>query len=469
MRLTKIVASISDLRCDVDFIRSLYLAGMNVARINTAHLTPETALMVISNIRKVSNKIAILIDTKGPEIRTSKLETPLTVKKGDVLNISGHFTSPQGNNLPVSYDRLHEVLVVGNRILIDDGDIELTVTAIDEYLVCRVENDGIIKNNKSINIPGVTIELPSVTEKDKQFIEFAIENNLDFIAHSFVRNRQDVLEVQRILDQHNSPIKIIAKIENLDGVNNINQILDYAYGIMIARGDLGIEIAAEKLPGIQRNLIKKAVERKKPVIVATQMLHTMIDHPRPTRAEVNDIANAVFSRTDALMLSGETAYGKYPVEAVKTMARIAEETELSYDNRNDVIFPPVENEIQAYLAEAAIKASNELPVKAIIATTTTGRTARYLAAFRGLVPVYAKCHSMHVVRQLALSYGIIPSFLEIKKNKFKIEKAAITSLINNNSIIRDDLIIYVGGRFGEDAGASFMEISTVDKFRIEPS
>lgn len=468
MRLTKIVASISDLRCDPEFIRRLYDAGMNVARINTAHITPETALNVINNIRKVSNKIGILIDTKGPEIRTTRLDAPMTVKKGDTVLVSGNFTCPEGNRLLVTYDRLQDILEPGNRILIDDGDIELTVAAREECLVCVVENDGVIKNNKSINLPGISVELPSVTEKDKLFIEFAVEHGLDFIAHSFVRNMDDVLEVQKILDKHGSNIRIIAKIENLDGVNNIQEILDHAYGIMIARGDLGIEIAAEKLPGIQRNLIKKAIERKKPVIVATQMLHTMIDHPRPTRAEVNDIANAVFSRTDALMLSGETAYGKYPEEAVRTMARIAEETEQSYDNRNDITLPPVENEIQAYLAEAAIKASGELPAKAIIATTTTGRTSRYLAAYRGRVPVYAKCHSMEVVRQMALSYGVFPSYLEIKKNKFKIEKAAISSLLNNHSISKDDLIIYVGGRFGEDAGASFMEISTVDKFRVEP-
>jgi len=469
MRLTKIVASISDIRCDVDFIRKLYRAGMNVARINTAHITTESATTVINNIRKVSNKIAILIDTKGPEIRTTQLEKPMTVSKGDLLYLSGDFACSEENRLLVSYDRLQDMLVQGNRILIDDGDIELTVIEKQNCLVCRVENDGVIKNNKSINIPGVSFELPSVTAKDRKFIEFAIENGLDFIAHSFVRNRHDVLEVQEIIDKYKSPIKIIAKIENLDGVSNIDDILDHAYGIMIARGDLGIEIAAEKLPGIQRNLIKKAIERKKPVIVATQMLHTMIDHPRPTRAEVNDIANAVFSRTDALMLSGETAYGKYPEEAVRTMARIAKETESSYDNRNDIILPPVENEIQAYLAESAIKASYELPAKAIIATTTTGRTSRYLASFRGTVPVFAKCHSMHVVRQMALSYGVFPSFLEIKKNKFKIEKAAISSLITSNALSKDDLIIYVGGRFGEDAGASFMEISTVDKFRAEPS
>lgn len=468
MRLTKIVASISDLKCDVEFIQQLFEAGMNVARINTAHITTESALIVINNIRKVSNKIAILIDTKGPEVRTQQVSEPIVVKKGDLLQVSGQFKKSEGNQLLVSYPRIHEMLVPGNRILIDDGDIELTVISNQSHLECRVENDGIIKNNKSLNVPGVTFELPSVTEKDRQFILFAIEQKLDFIAHSFVRNKKDVLEVQQILDAHNSPIKIIAKIENLDGVNNIDEILDKAYGIMIARGDLGIEIAAEKLPGIQRNLIRKAVERMRPVIVATQMLHSMIEHPRPTRAEVSDIANAVFSRTDALMLSGETAYGKYPVEAVRTMARIARETEISDDNRNDITKPPLKNDIQAYLAEAAIKASNELPVSSIIATTTTGKTSRYLASFRGSCPVFAKCHSMRVVREMALSYGVFPSFLEIKKNKFKIEKAAISSLLASNSIDRDDLIIYVGGRFGDDAGASFIEISTVDKFKVEP-
>lgn len=468
MRLTKIVASISDLRCDIDFIKSMMNAGMNVARINTAHISTESARLIVNNIRKVSNKIAILIDTKGPEIRTTGLENPMPVAKGDLIHVSGNREHAGDNCLQVSYDRLQEMLVVGNRILIDDGDIELTVVEKSSDLVCRVENDGIIKNNKSINIPGVSVELPSITERDSLFIKFAVENDLDFIAHSFVRNKNDIMEVQKILDCYNSPIKIIAKIENLDGVNNIDEILDHAYGIMIARGDLGIEVASEKLPAIQRNLIKKAIAKKKPVIVATQMLHTMIEHPRPTRAEVNDIANAVFSRTDALMLSGETAYGKYPEEAVKTMARIAEETEMSYETRNDAILPPVKNEIPAYLAEAAIVASTELPVKLIVATTTTGRTTRYLAAYRGTIPVIAKCHSMRVVREMALSFGIFPSYIEMKKNKFKIEKSAISSLIKSDLVQPEDLIIYVGGRFGEDAGASFIEISTVDKFKAEP-
>lgn len=467
MRLTKIVASISDLRCDVDFIKSLVSAGMNVARINTAHISTDSGQLIVNNIRKVSNKIALLIDTKGPEIRTHKLDQDLVVKEGDQICVSGKFQRSEGNQLLVNYENLQDELGPGNKILIDDGDIELTVVEKGECLVCRVENEGVIKNNKSVNLPGISITLPSISEKDRQFILFAIENDLDFIAHSFVRNKDDVIAVQKILEERNSPIKIIAKIENLDGVNNIDEILDHAYGIMIARGDLGIEIPAEKLPSVQRNLIQKAVQRKKPVIVATQMLHSMIEHPRPTRAEVNDVANAVFSRTDAIMLSGETAYGKYPAEAIRMMARIAEEIEASHDKRNDITIPPVENEIPAYLAEAAIKASLELPAKAIVATTTTGRTSRYLAAYRGERPVFAKCHSMHVVREMALSYGVFPSYLEIKKNKFKIEKAAITSLINSGNLEKDDLIIYVGGRFGEDAGATFMEISTVSNFKVD--
>ncbi len=467
MRLTKIVATVSDRKCDVGFLKMLADAGMNVARLNTAHITEESAGQVIGNIRKVSNKIAILIDTKGPEIRTTGVDPEMKVKQGDLIRVSGHFSCSGERSLAVNYEFLQDNLEPGHKILIDDGEIELTVMEKGECLLCKVENDGTIKNNKSINLPGVAIQLPSVTGKDRRFIRFAAENDIDFIAHSFVRNKEDVLEVQHLLDEVGSQIKIIAKIEDAEGVRNIDEILDHAYGIMIARGDLGIEIPAEKLPNIQRMLIRKAVERKKPVIVATQMLHSMIEHPRPTRAEVNDVAHAVFSRTDAIMLSGETAYGKYPEEAIKTMSRIAEEIETSQDQRNDITLPPVENEIQAYFAEAAIRASNELPVKAIVATTTTGRTSRYLAAYRGDKPVYAKCHSMRVVREMALSYGVIPSYLEMKKNKFKIEKAAISSLLKSGNLELDDLIVYVGGRFGENAGASFMEISTLEKFKVD--
>ena len=460
MRLTKIVATISDQRCDVDFIKSLYEAGMNVARINTAHISKESGTKVIENIRSVSSDIAILIDTKGPEIRTINLASNLEVKEGDLITISGENITSKAHQLHVSYPDFAKGIPIGSKILIDDGDIALEVKEKKEdYLSCLVLNDGIIKNKKSINVPGVTINLPSLSIKDKDFILFAIENDLDFIAHSFVRNKEDVLSVREILDQHSSTIEIISKIEDLDGVNNIDEILEYSNGIMVARGDLGIEIPAEKIPGIQRLLIRKAVQQKKPVIIATQMLHSMIEHPRPTRAEVSDVANAIYSRTDAIMLSGETANGKYPVEAIQTMDRIALESEKGKDKRNDFTIPAIHNEIPTYLAQSAIRAAKELHPKAIVTTTTTGRTSRYLAAYRSDVPVFTKCHSMYVVRQMALSYGIFPTYLPIKKNKFRIEKAAVKSLLEDGSFKKEDLIIYVGGRFGEDCGATFLEIS----------
>ncbi|MBN2634857.1 MAG: pyruvate kinase [Prolixibacteraceae bacterium] len=463
MRQTKIVATISDQRCDIPFVESLFKAGMNVARINTAHISQEGGKKLIQNIRTVSPKIAIMIDTKGPEIRTAKTQKETIVEQGQEVTFSCEMDAVKVGleNICVSYKNFVHDLNEGDNILIDDGDIKVVVIKkYPKYLHCRVENSGTIKNNKSINIPGIKIKLPSISDKDKEFIAFAIENDLDFIAHSFVRNRKDVQEVQKILDSAGSQIKIIAKIENLEGVNNITEILEEAYGIMVARGDLGIEIPAEQIPTVQRNLIRKAILQKKPVIVATQMLHSMIEHPRPTRAEVSDVAGAIYSRTDAIMLSGETAYGKYPVEAIQTMVRIAKEVEPDRDKRYDVIIPPVNNEIPAYLAHSAIRASKELDNCMVITSTTTGKTARYMAAYRSFTPVYAKCHSHRVVRELALSFGIFPSYLPMKKNKMQIQKAAVLSLLEDKEIKDEDLLIYVGGRFGDEAGASFIEVST---------
>lgn len=469
MRQTKIVATISDIRCDKDFIEALYKAGMNVARINTAHITPEGGKTLIENIRSVSDSIALLIDTKGPEIRTCKTQNEVEVTEGQEILFSHKKVNSNKITVCVNYDKFITDLNEGNSILIDDGDIKVTVIKkYHGYLLCRVENSGTIKNNKSINVPGIEIQLPSISEKDKEFISFAVQNNLDFIAHSFVRNKKDIQEVQKLLDEHNSSIKIIAKIENLEGVNNIDEILEEAYGIMVARGDLGIELPEEQIPTVQRNLIRKAILQKKPVIIATQMLHSMIEHPRPTRAEVSDIASAIYSRTDAIMLSGETAYGKYPVEAIETMVRIAKEVEPDREHYN-VIIPPVKNEIPAYLAHSAIRAANELNDCSIITSTTTGKSARYLASYRSNIPVYAKCHSENVVRELALSFGVFPSFLETKKNRLLIQKAAIKSLLDDNTVEMDDLVVYLGGRFGEDSGASFIEVSTVDKIFMNPN
>lgn len=468
MRQTKIVATISDKRCDVAFIRDLHNAGMNVARLNTAHITKESGKMMIDNIREVSDKIAILVDTKGPEIRTCQTLSDTELQEGENVTFSFSTETRDGmKNICVNYKGFVNDLKVGDRILIDDGEIGFKVEKkYHAYLECKVENSGVVKKRKSINVPGVEIKLPSLTARDIEFIEFAVENELEFIAHSFVRNKEDVKDVQDVLDKYNSPIKIIAKIENLEGVENIDEILENAYGIMVARGDLGIELPEEKIPAVQRTLVRRAIFHQKPVIIATQMLHSMIENPRPTRAEVSDVASAIYIGTDAIMLSGETAYGKYPVEAVKVMDSIAREVEPDRDKRELIL--PAKADIPAYLAQSAVRSARELKPDAIVTSSTTGKTGRYLAAYRPLFPIHVKCHSHRVVREMALSFGIHPSFLETKKNKVKIQKAAIEQLVNDGVLNMDDLVIYIGGRFGEDAGASFIEISTADKLFLKP-
>ena len=464
MKHTKIVATISDQRCEAEFIRQLYEAGMNVVRLNTAHITIESAENMIRQVRSVSDQIAILVDTKGPEIRTIGIETPIKVELGSLIRVKGGTGISTSDEFFVNYGNFHHEIPVGNQILIDDGDIALEIVErTDDALICRALNPGEIKNKKSINTPGISIKLPSLSKKDIEFIEFSAQQEIDFIAHSFVRNKADVLAVQQILDRVNSKAKIIAKIENTDGVENIDEILDVAYGIMVARGDLGIEIQAEKIPTIQRKLIKKCVERKKPVIIATQMLHSMISNPRPTRAEVSDVATAIYERTDAIMLSGETAYGQYPVEAVKVMTKIALEIEASKDRRNDLPVPRLDNEVSAFLAEAAVVAANELKLSAIVTDTLTGKIARYIAAFRGNMPVFAKCHNGRVKRELALSYGVFASEIKSKKNKHKLIETALLDLVEKNLITEKDTVVYVGGNFGVGGGTSFIEIASVER------
>ena len=416
-KYTKIVATVSDKRCDVPFIQALYDNGLNVVRMNSAHLDADGFSKIITNVRAVSNKIAILMDTKGPEMRTTAIanDEKITFTAGNLIKVVGNpaqLTSAEC--IAISYPKFVHDLSVGSLLLIDDGELEFKVLEKHEdYLICESQNEGELGSRKSVNVPGVRINLPALTERDKTNIQYAIDHKIDFIAHSFVRNKQDILDIQEILDRHNSPIKIIAKIENQEGVDNIDEILEVAYGVMVARGDLGIEIPQEKIPGIQRILIKKCVLAKKPVIVATQMLHSMIKNPRPTRAEVTDIANAIYYRTDALMLSGETAYGKYPVEAIATMSKIAEEAEKTKLSDNDirVVISGNDLDVTSFLAKQAVKASVKLNVGAIITDSYSGRTARYLAAYRGKHPVFAICYNENVMRQLALSYGIFPMFL----------------------------------------------------------
>ena len=465
MKQTKIVASISDRRCDEQFIKQLFDAGMNVVRMNTAHATPEGIREIINNTRKVSKHIAILIDTKGPEIRTTGCEAPINYKTGDVVKIFGRpEMDTEHDIINLSYNNFAQDIHIDDQILFDDGAIAMKVIGINgPAVIAQVQNDGVLGSKKSVNVPGVHIDLPALTEKDKKNILLAIDEDIDFIAHSFVRSAADVKAVQEVLDEHGSDIKIISKIENQEGVDNIDEIIEASYGIMIARGDLGIEVPIECIPGIQRRIIRKCVKAKKPVIVAPQMLHSMINNPRPTRAEVTDIANAIYYRTDALMLSGETATGKYPVEAVTTMAQIAEQAEKDKLKENDIVIEMTkESSMSEFLAPCAINATEKMGVKGIITDSSTGLTARNLAAFRGPNPVLAICYNEKLQRLLNLSYGVIPVYQKDDISSKQLFHAAVRMLRQKGYLQLEDRIAYLSGNLGKGRGTDLLQINKVE-------
>lgn len=462
---TKIICTVSDNNCSVDFIRSLYENGMDVVRLNSAHASIEGAQKVVDNVREVSDKIAILIDTKGPEIRLTAMESTVgfVLKKGERIDFIDSTSGQCGHNgLYTNCQSFVKDVPVGAHILIDDGSADLIVTEKhNDRLICEAQNTAVIKGRKSINVPGVDIELPSLTDKDRMFINWAIDADIEFVAHSFVRSRKDLAEINAIIESRGSHLKIISKIENQQGIDNLEEILNDCYGVMIARGDLGVEIAAEKIPHIQEKMIQKCRARKKPVIVATQMLHSMIDNPRPTRAEVTDVSNAIAQRADAIMLSGETAFGKYPVEAVRTMCRIAEESEKYIDVSLDVNLEMVTKPIAAVLARSIVGATQEIPVKAIIFDTWTGRTGRYLAEFRPKVPIYAMCYNGFTMREMALSYDIYGYPFEITGTKEGFVKNSIKILLEDGKISKGDLVAFIGGSFNDVLGATYMEFKYV--------
>lgn len=448
-KFTKIVATISDKRCDVKFIKSLAEAGVNVVRMNSAHMDYDGFRRVVENTRAADSSLAVMMDTKGPEIRTTVTVTgnPVEYKAGDRVRFYG---DPDGITGPgeiyLNYKDIAKVLKKGDRILIDDGELGFRVTGIDGDVVeTEAENDGLLGSRKSVNLPGVKIDLPAVTERDRRNIGFAAELGVDFIAHSFVRSAADVREVQAILDDLRSPVKIISKIENQEGIDNFDDILASSYGIMVARGDLGIEVPAERIPGIQVMLIEKCIAAHKPVIVATQMLHSMIEHPRPTRAEISDVANAVYQRADAMMLSGETAYGKYPVEAVRTMTNVAREVEASTGSNFNV--PPLtDSEIRSFLARQAVLSETRVGTRAIFTDAFSGTSARFIASFRGNNPTFAICHNRDVQRWLALSYGIIAYYFShcgYTPHEHSVE--AVRRIVDDGHIGTDDRIAYLRG------------------------
>ena len=451
LKHTKIVATVSDQRCDVAFVEALYKAGMNVVRLNTAHMMEEGLTRVVNNVRTVSDRIGILMDTKGPEVRTTTTvnKEPIPFKTGEIVKVIGNPDQETSHDcICVSYKNFVNDLAIGSDILIDDGDLEMKVTGKSgDCLLCEIQNDATLGSRKSVNVPGVRINLRSLTEKDRNNILWAIDHDLDFIAHSFVRNKQDVLDIQRILDERNSPIKIIAKIENQEGVDNIEEILEVAYGVMIARGDLGIEVPAEKIPGIQRMLIRKCVEVKKPVIVATQMLHSMINNPRPTRAETTDVAIAIYDGTSATMLSGETAAGKYPVQALQMMSRIAEHMEQNIDY-NTIFKKTDRNEnpdITNAIAHATCLTAIDLKASAILAVTKSGSTAHMMSKHRPGCLIGACTSSERVLRQLNLSWGVYPMLIKEEYSSEILCLRAIEAAQKHKLVKVGDTIVFAGG------------------------
>lgn len=461
---TKIVATVSDLRCETSFLRTLYENGVNVIRLNTAHQQPEDTKRVVDVIRSISEDLAVLIDTKGPEVRTGPMDEKLPVERGDQVTVVPLNTEYGGTGkvIRVSYDDFTDDVPTGAQILIDDGEIELLVRdKTDSVLICEAGNGGLIGGKKSVNVPNVRLELPSLTEKDKAYIKFCREEGVDFIAHSFVRTPSDVMDIKKLLGDANDTTKIIAKIENREGVDNLKAILAEAYGIMVARGDLAIEIPSYEVPVIQKNIVSECIQHAQPVITATQMLHTMIKNPRPTRAEINDVANAVFDGSDAVMLSGETAYGDYPIESVKIMAKIIQNVELKKPPYHKPAPTKWRNPVQQYLAQAAHTATETLPIKAIITMTQWGSTARLLSSYRPNVPIYTKCTKEHTKRLLALQYGVYPSYVEQSDQPNKMIYESISHLLADEYISEDDLVLIIGTDSKRSYAADLIEIKAV--------
>lgn len=462
MRKTKIICTLGPATDDENVIKSLVKAGMNVARLNFSHGDYDEQLKRINMVKKVRKElkqpIAILLDTKGPEIRIGEFENKsVTLTKGQNFTLTTREITGNENEVSVSYSELPYRIKLGDRILIDDGLIELiAVETTDTDIKCFVRNGGRLSNKKSINLPGINLDMPYMTKKDKEDIIFGIQNGIDFVAASFVRCESDVRDVLDILDKNNgSHIKVIAKIENNEGVENIDSILSAANGIMVARGDMGVEISFEKLPAIQKMLIKKCYAAGKMAITATQMLDSMMHNPRPTRAEVSDVANAVYDGTSAIMLSGETAAGDYPVESVIAMAEIAESTENSINYTGRFLRENVKNNtITDAVCHASCTTAIDLKASAIVALTLTGHTARMISKFRPSCPIIAATTDETSYHQLALSWGVIPVMNNRQTDTEALFESAIKKLDKTSIARRGDRVIIIGGSHLDAIGTS---------------
>ncbi len=455
IKKTKIICTIGPSSETKEVLTSLIQNGMNVCRLNFSHGRHEEhqkKIDVIKQVRAELNEpIAILLDTKGPEIRTGIFSEPeFLLKAGQTFTLMMEDVLGDSNRCSISYKELVNDVKCGDTILIDDGLISMTVMEIlTDQIICRVENSGIIKNNKGINVPNVSTNLPAITQKDREDIIFGIKNEIDFIAASFVRKASDVFAIREILEEFNAEhIQIIAKIENQEGVDNIDEILSVSDGIMIARGDLGVEIPTEEIPIVQKSLIKKCNQLSKPVITATQMLDSMMRNPRPTRAEVTDVANAIYDGTDAIMLSGETASGKYPIEALKTMSRIAVRTEdtMNYEKMTKERAAFRITSVTNAISHATCTTAVDIGAAAIITATESGYTARMVSSYRPSQPIIGIIYSDVVLRQMGIVWGIIPVGIKNRTDSTdELFELSIKSSIDKKLIASGDVVVITAG------------------------
>ncbi|EGO5847769.1 pyruvate kinase [Enterococcus faecalis] len=472
MKKTKIVCTIGPASESVDMLVNLINAGMNVCRLNFSHGDYEEHGARIKKIReavKITGKrVAILLDTKGPEIRTNDMENgAITMKIGDSVRIS--MTEVLGTNekFSITYPELINDVNVGSHILLDDGLIDLEVTDIDRdanEIVTVVKNEGVLKNKKGVNVPGVSVNLPGITEKDANDIRFGIGQGIDFIAASFVRRASDVLEITKILEEENAThIQIIPKIENQEGIDNIDEILKVSDGLMVARGDMGVEIPTEDVPVVQKALIKKCNALGKPVITATQMLDSMQRNPRPTRAEANDVANAIYDGTDAVMLSGETAAGDYPLEAVQTMARIAVRTEETLVNQDSFALKLYsKTDMTEAIGQSVGHTARNLGIQTIVAATESGHTARMISKYRPKAHIVAITFSEQKARSLSLSWGVYATVADKPSSTDEMFNLASKVSQEEGYASEGDLIIITAGvPVGEKGTTNLMKIQMI--------
>jgi len=476
MKKTKIVCTIGP-ATDENVLRQLFKEGLNVVRLNFSHGNHEEHKMRIDMVKKIREEmnlpIGIMVDTKGPEIRLGKFKEEIELKDGDIFTLTVKDIIGDKERASVSYKGLAKDVEKGDRILLDDGLVELVVEDIvdKEDIICKVINGGTLKDHKGLNVPNVLINLPAITEKDIKDIKFAIENDIDFIAASFIRKAEDVIEIRKILEENNGEdIDIIAKIENQEGVENIEEIIEAANGIMVARGDLGVEILTEEIPLIQKRIIKKCNMAGKPVITATQMLDSMIRNPRPTRAEVTDVANAILDGSDAIMLSGETAIGKYPIESVKTMYKIATKTEESLDYTEILRSKTSTKDISTTnaISKATCTTAEDLDANAIVTATSSGYTSRAISKFRPRAPIIAATTSEKVMRKLSLVWGVYPVISAKSNNTDEVLDWSINSAVEKGYVNEGDLIVITAGiPVGVTGTTNLIKVHTVGKVLLK--